>query len=62
MRDVPRYVGWCCREWILAVGVRGTCGLCGETPTYLRAEYAACEECGNDDPTEGHTVCSDCLK
>ncbi|HKN44258.1 MAG TPA: hypothetical protein VJW23_10060 [Propionibacteriaceae bacterium] len=31
-----RYVGFCCREWILHVAGRGRCGLCGETPTYLR--------------------------
>jgi DNA (cytosine-5)-methyltransferase 1 len=24
--------------------------------------YAACVECGNDDPTEGYLVCSDCLE
>ncbi len=23
---------------------------------------AACEECGNDDPCEGFTLCSDCLE
>lgn len=22
----------------------------------------ACVECGNDDPTEGHIVCTDCLE
>ena len=22
----------------------------------------ACEECGNDDPTEGHSFCLDCLE
>jgi DNA modification methylase len=27
-----------------------------------RAELAACVECGNDDPTEGWLVCSDCLE
>jgi site-specific DNA-methyltransferase (adenine-specific) len=26
-----------------------------------REDNAACEECGNDDPTEGYRVCSDCL-
>lgn len=35
--QVPRYVGRCCREWLLsAAGGRGRCGLCGETPTYDR--------------------------
>jgi len=24
--------------------------------------YAACVECGNDDPCEGFDVCSDCLE
>lgn len=24
--------------------------------------YAACSECGNDEPTEGHSVCLDCLE
>ena len=27
-----------------------------------RAEHAACVECGNDDPTEGWLVCTDCLE
>lgn len=35
---VPTYVGYCCREWILALGFKGRCGLCGEVPTYLRPD------------------------
>lgn len=35
----PTYIGLCCREWVLAWGVPlGRCGLCGEKPTYLRAD------------------------
>lgn len=34
-----RYIGKCCREWVLSLMAlgRGRCGLCGEKPTYLRA-------------------------
>lgn len=36
---LPTYIGKCCREWVLTVvGGRGTCGLCGEVPTYLRPD------------------------
>jgi hypothetical protein len=29
----PTYIGVCCREWPLAVGVPvGHCGICGERP------------------------------
>lgn len=34
--DPIRYVGYCCREWILAVSGKGKCGLCGEVPKFLR--------------------------
>lgn len=34
---VGAYVGLCCREWVLAVGGRGKCGLCGTVPVYLRS-------------------------
>jgi hypothetical protein len=35
----PIYIGSCCREWPLAVGIPvGRCGLCGERPTFLRAD------------------------
>lgn len=34
---IPTYIGVCCREWVLAVGFRGRCGLCGEVPVYLRS-------------------------
>lgn len=34
---LPTYIGYCCREWILAMTNRaGRCGYCGEQPTYLR--------------------------
>lgn len=34
---LPTYIGFCCREWILTIGHKvGTCGYCGEVPTYLR--------------------------
>lgn len=33
------YIGLCCREWVLHIGEHpGRCGLCGERPTYLRAD------------------------
>jgi hypothetical protein len=33
----PTYIGYCCREWPLAIGMPvGRCGICGERPTYLR--------------------------
>ena len=33
------YIGQCCREWVLAAGAPvGTCGICGERPTFLRAD------------------------
>lgn len=33
------YIGECCREWVLAVGIPpGRCGLCGEKPTYKRED------------------------
>lgn len=36
------YIGYCCREWILAAGYPvGSCGLCGERPTYLREDDGA---------------------
>jgi hypothetical protein len=34
----PTYIGYCCREWVLAAGHKGRCGLCGEIPTYLRPD------------------------
>jgi len=34
----PTYIGRCCREWVLAVGARGRCGLCGEVPEYVRPD------------------------
>lgn len=34
---IGTYIGYCCREWVLALGFQvGRCGLCGEKPTYLR--------------------------
>jgi hypothetical protein len=35
---VPTYIGRCCREWVLAIGAKGRCGLCGEKPTYSRPD------------------------
>ena len=33
------YIGECCREWPLIVGIRpGSCGLCGEVPTHKRPD------------------------
>lgn len=29
---------------------------------HVRPRYAACEECGNDDPCQGYRYCSDCLE
>lgn len=41
LERLPIYIGYCCREWPLAIGVKpGRCGLCGEVPTYLRADDA----------------------
>ena len=33
-----RYIGRCCREWVLhfAAAGKGKCGLCGERPEYVR--------------------------
>lgn len=39
MSKWPTYIGHCCREWILAVGVPlARCGLCNERPTFLRPD------------------------
>lgn len=36
---LPTYIGFCCREWILAIlAPVGTCGYCGQRPTYLRPD------------------------
>lgn len=36
---LPTYIAYCCREWIVPYGTKGgTCGLCGERPTYLRED------------------------
>lgn len=42
-----RYIGECCREWILAAGFPvGRCGLCKEKPTYKReADHCPCDMC-----------------
>lgn len=45
--DPPYGLGFMGKEW--------------DKPT-LRADFTACVECGNDDPTEGWLVCSDCLE
>lgn len=37
--SLPTYIGYCCREWILALAHKpGRCGYCGERPTYLRPD------------------------
>lgn len=36
MSPVLTYYGRCCREWLLAVGAYGRCGLCGKAPSYDR--------------------------
>lgn len=43
---LPTYIGFCCREWILAAWHRdgGKCGLCGERPAYLRPDTHYDEE------------------
>lgn len=35
---IPTYIGVCCREWPLAVMMRGRCGDCGEVPVYDRPD------------------------
>ncbi len=36
---IPTYIAFCCREWIAAYGHKGgRCGLCGQTPTFLRED------------------------
>lgn len=37
---VCTYIGTCCREWVLACGVNGRCGQCGERPTFTRDDPA----------------------
>lgn len=36
LERLPSYIGFCCREWELAYGHRGRCGLCGTVPTFPR--------------------------
>lgn len=38
VESIPTYIGFCCREWVLAIGHKGRCGLCGEVPTFLRPD------------------------
>lgn len=33
---IPTYIGYCCREWVLAYGQRGTCGYCDKVPELIR--------------------------
>lgn len=44
MTAVATYVGVCCREWVLAVGVSGSCGLCGGVPVFVRPGPVVGEE------------------
>lgn len=33
----PTWIGVCCREWEMAFGFGGgKCGICGQSPVYLR--------------------------
>ena len=37
--SVPTVIGFCCREWILAMGYPvGRCGYCSERPVSLRPD------------------------
>lgn len=36
MQIPPTYIGICCREWVLAVGMHGKCGICNTVPVFLR--------------------------
>lgn len=39
LAEVHTHIAECCREWIAPAGYAGTtCGLCGERPTYKRAD------------------------
>ena len=38
IEKVPTYIGFCCRELVLAIGHKGRCGLCGEVPEFLRED------------------------
>lgn len=39
LEKLPTYIGECCREWPLVIGlVPGRCGLCGERPTFKRED------------------------
>lgn len=46
MPPVPTYIGACCREWTLAYGGRGTCGICEQVPVYVRHDQPPLTEVG----------------
>lgn len=52
------------RQWVL----EGRCEKHGEKKNECQdcrwelRHFSACVECGNDDPTEGYDMCSDCLE
>lgn len=36
---IHTYIAYCCREWTAPLGYPpGRCGLCGETPAFLRED------------------------
>lgn len=40
LEGMGTYIGKCCREWVLVMGVRvGPCGICNERPVYLRDDH-----------------------
>jgi hypothetical protein len=41
--EIHTYIGYCCREWVLAYGITGKCGICGQVPKYLRDDDEAAE-------------------
>ena len=43
---VGTYIAFCCREWIAPIGYPGgRCGLCGDSPKYLRPDPECCADC-----------------
>ncbi len=52
--ELPIYLGVCCREWILAFGHKGRCGLCGIEPVYVR--MMSWSEIRNPKPTNDETI------
>jgi hypothetical protein len=43
---IPTYIGRCCREWPMPVGLKpGRCGLCGERPEFVRVDNDPIDRC-----------------